>query len=155
MIKEVIMIRSEAVSQELEKLINQAKLSLNEVKVVALAQAWKLLQLAVVETIQKIETINPLLAGKDKKTIAMDCLSTFYDRVFIVVDVPLIPNILEPIIHRYIKTFLMILVGSTIDAMVTTFRQVGVFENKSDPVKTLSVNNTKSKSKKITKNKRK
>jgi hypothetical protein len=147
------MIRSEAVSQELEKLINQAKLSLNEVKVVALAQAWKLLQLAVVETIQKIETINPLLAGKDKKTIAMDCLSTFYDRVFIVVDVPLIPNILEPIIHRYIKTFLMILVGSTIDAMVTTFRQVGVFENKSDPVKTLSVNNTKSK--KITKNKRK
>ena len=149
------MIRSEAVSQELEKLINQAKLSLNEVKVVALAQAWKLLQLAVVETIQKIETINPLLAGKDKKTIAMDCLSTFYDRVLIVVDVPLIPNILEPIIHRYIKTFLMILVGSTIDAMVTTFRQVGVFENKSDPVKTLSVNNTKSKSKKITKNKRK
>lgn len=155
MIKEVVMIRNEAVNQELEKLINQAKLSLNEVKVVALAQAWKLLQLAVVETIQKIETINPSLAGKDKKTIAMDCLSTFYDRVFIVVDVPLIPNILEPIIHRYIKTFLMILVGSTIDAMVTTFRQVGVFENKSDPVKTLSVNNTKSKNKKITKNKRK
>ena len=155
MIKEVVMIRNEAVNQELEKLINQAKLSLNEVKVVALAQAWKLLQLAVVETIQKIETINPSLAGKDKKTIAMDCLSTFYDRVFIVVDVPLIPNILEPIIHRYIKTFLMILVGSTIDAMVTTFRQVGIFENKSDPVKILSVNNTKDKKKKITKKKRK
>jgi hypothetical protein len=147
------MIQNEAINQKLENLISQAKLSLNEVKVVAVAQAWKLLQLAVVETIQKIETINPSLAGKDKKTIAMDCLSTFYDRVFIVVDVPLIPNILEPIIHRYIKTFLMILVGSTIDAMVTTFRQVGVFENKSDPVKTLSANNTKSK--KITKNKRK
>ena len=143
----------ELILLEVEKLINQTKLSLNEVKVVALSQAWKLLQLAVVQTIQHIEIINPLLAGKDKKTIAMDCLSTFYDRVFIVVDVPLIPNILEPIIHRYIKTFLMILVGSTIDAMVTTFRQVGVFENKSDPVKTLSANNTKSK--KITKNKRK
>lgn len=142
-----------AINQELEKLINQAKLSLNEVKIVALAQAWKLLQLAVAETIQSIEAVNPLLAGKDKKTIAMDCLSTFYDRVFIVVDVPLIPNILEPIIHRYIKTFLMILVGSTIDAMVTTFRQVGVFENKTDTMKALSKNTIKSK--KITKKKRK
>ena len=153
--REATMIQNEALNQKLENLISQAKLSLNEVKVVALAQAWKLLQLAVAETIQNIETINPLLAGKDKKTIAMDCLSRFYDSVFIMVNVPLIPNILEPIIHRYIKTFLMILVGSTIDAMVTTFRQVGVFENKSDPVKTLSVNNTKSKSKKITKKKRK
>lgn len=139
------MIQNEAINQKLENLISQAKLSLNEVKVVALAQAWKLLQLAVAETIQNIETINPLLAGKDKKTIAMDCLSRFYDSVFIMVDVPLIPNILEPIIHRYIKTFLMILVGSTIDAMVTTFRQVGVFDNKSDQVKALSVVNRKNK----------
>jgi len=145
----------ELILLEVEKLINQTKLSLNEVKVVALSQAWKLLQLAVVQTIQHIEIINPLLAGKDKKTIAMDCLSIFYDRVFIVVDVPLIPNILEPIIHRYVKTFLMILVGSTIDAMVTTFRQVGVFDSKPDPVETLSVSSTKNKSKKITKKKRK
>ena len=145
----------ELILLEVEKLINQTKLSLNEVKVVALSQAWKLLQLAVVQTIQHIEIINPLLAGKDKKTIAMDCLSTFYDRVFIVVDVPLIPNILEPIIHRYVKTFLMILVGSTIDAMVTTFRQVGVFDSKPDPVETLSVSSTKNKRTKITKKKRK
>lgn len=148
------MIQNEALNQKLENLISQAKLSLNEVKTVALAQAWKLLQLAVAEVIQNIETINPLLAGKDKKTIAMDCLSRFYDSVFVIVNVPLIPNILEPIIHRYIKTFLMVLVGSTIDAMVTTFRQVGVFENKSEPVKILSATKTKS-SKNNTKKKRK
>ena len=136
------MIKNEAINQELAKLISQAKLSLNEVKAVALAQAWKLLQLAVAGIIQNIEITNPSLAGKDKKTIAMDCLSKFYDDVFIIVDVPLIPNLLEPIIHRYIKTFLMILVGSTIDAMVTTFRQVGVFET-SDGAKTLSCLNTK------------
>lgn len=138
------MIQNEAVNQELEKLISQAKLSLNEVKVVALAQAWKLLQLAIASIIQNIEITNPLLAGKDKKTIAMDCLSRFYDSVFIIVDVPLIPNLLEPIIHRYIKTFLMILVGSTIDAMVTTFRQVGVFQTDAS-TKTLSCLNAKTK----------
>lgn len=115
------------VALEVEKLINQAKISLNEVKIVALAQAWKILQLAVASTIQIIENTSEDLAGKDKKIIAMDLLSKFYDSVFIIVDVPFVPAFVEPIIHKYIKAFLMILVSSTIDAMVTTFRNTGVF----------------------------
>lgn len=117
----------EAVSLEVEKLVNQAKTSLNEVKVVALAQAWKILQLAVASIIQIIENTATDLAGKDKKAIAMELLNKFYDSVFIVVDIPFVPNLVEPIIHRYVKAFLMILVSSTIDAMVTTFRNTGVF----------------------------
>lgn len=117
----------EMVSIEVEKLVSQAKASLNEIKVVALAQAWKILQLAIAATIQIIENTATDLAGKDKKAIAMELLSKFYDSVFIVVDVPFVPNLLEPIIHKYVKSFLMILVGSTIDAMVTTFRNTGVF----------------------------
>jgi hypothetical protein len=117
----------EIVALEIEKLISQAKISLNEVKVVALAQAWKILQLAVASTIQIIENTSGDLAGKDKKIIAMDLLSKFYDSVFIIVDIPLVPNLVEPIIHKYVKAFLMILVSSTIDAMVTTFRNTGVF----------------------------
>jgi len=119
------------VKLEVEKLTIQAKLSLNEVKTVALAQVWKILQLAVANTIQAIENTALGLAGKDKKTIAMELLNDFYDKVFIVVDVPFVPNLVEPIIHRYIKTFLMILVSSTIDAMVTTFRNTGVFVDRS------------------------
>lgn len=121
----------ELVSLEVEKLVNQAKISLNEVKVVALAQAWKILQLAVAATIQIIENTATDLAGKDKKAMAMELLNKFYDGVFIVVDIPFVPNLIEPIIHRYVKSFLMILVSSTIDAMVTTFRNTGVFV---DPV---------------------
>ena len=117
----------EAINLELEKLINQAKISLNEIKVVALAQAWKILQLAVASIIQTIESTSSDLAGKDKKAIAMELLNKFYDSVFIVVDIPFVPNLVEPIIHKYVKAFLMILVSSTIDAMVTTFRNTGVF----------------------------
>lgn len=117
----------EIVAVEVEKLANQAKLALNEVKVVALAQAWKILQLAVVGVIQVIEKTADDMQGKDKKAIAMELLSKFYDSVFIVVDVPFVPNVLEPIIHKYVKSLLMILVSSTIDAMVTTFRNTGVF----------------------------
>lgn len=112
---------------EVEKLVVQAKESINEVKIVALAQAWKILQLAVASTIQIIENTATDLAGKDKKAIAMDLLSKFYDSVFIVVDIPFVPNLVEPIIHRHVKAFLMVLVSSTIDAMVTTFRNTGVF----------------------------
>jgi hypothetical protein len=117
----------EIVALEVEKLIVQAKSSLNEVKVVAVAQAWKILQLAVASVIQVIENTAEDLAGKDKKAIAMELLSKFYDSVFIVVDIPFVPNVLEPIIHKYVKSFLMVLVSSTIDAMVTTFRHTGVF----------------------------
>lgn len=112
---------------ELENLINESKTALNEVKRVAIAQAWKILQLAVARTIQAIENAANGLTGKDKKAAAMELLSKFYDSVFIVVDIPFVPAIVEPIIHRYVKSFLMILVSSTIDAMVTTFRQTGIF----------------------------
>lgn len=115
------------ISPEIDKLIVQAKLSLNEVKTVAIAQAWKILQLAVASTIQIIEASAVGLAGKDKKAIAMELLSKFYDGVFVIVDIPFVPNLVEPIIHKYVKSFLMILVSSTIDAMVTTFRNTGVF----------------------------
>jgi hypothetical protein len=117
----------ELVSAELDQLIYQAKAALKEVKNVALAQAWKILQLAVANIIQSIENIADDLSGKDKKALALELLSKFYDSVFIVIDVPLVPNLVEPIIHKHIKSFLMILLGATIDAMVTTFRNTGVF----------------------------
>lgn len=124
----------EKVNQEIEKLINQAKESIQEVKKIALDQAWKILQLAVASIIQVIETTATDLAGKDKKAIAMDMLSKFYDSVFVVIDVPFVPSAIEPIIHKHIKAFLMILVASTIDAMVTTFRNTGVFVDPSTKV---------------------
>jgi hypothetical protein len=117
------------VSQELENLVIQSKQALGEVKRVALAQAWKVLQLVVANIIQKIETNGQGLAGKDKKTIALQFLSQFYDKTFIIIDIPFVPPLIEPIIHNSVKSILMILIGSTIDAMVTTFRNVGVFSS--------------------------
>lgn len=120
----------EMVLVEVENLVNQTKQSLSEVKRVAVAQAWKILQLAVASVIQIIEQVGNDLAGPDKKAIAMEVLSKFYDSVFLVVDVPFVPNVIEPLVHKYVKAFLMTLVSSTIDAMVTTFRNTGVFRPK-------------------------
>lgn len=120
----------ESLKLELPKLVEESQKALGTVKVVAVAQAWKILQLTVAIIIQKIESLQPDLAGKDKKEVALQVLSQFYDNTFIVVDVPFVPSLIEPLMHKYIKLFLMTLVGSTIDAMVTTFRQLGVFNSK-------------------------
>ena len=120
-----------AIQSEIDKLIEQTKNSLEEVRSVAVGQAWRILQLAVATTIQVIETKTTELSGPDKKIMAMDIISNFYNKVFVVVDIPFVPNLLEPMMHKYIKGFLMVLVGASIDAMVTTFRQIGVFKSKS------------------------
>ena len=120
----------ELVQAKVDLLVNQVKLSLKDLKTVAISEAWKILQLAVVEIIQEIEESGPELKGKDKKALAMELLSKFYDSVFMIIDIPFVPNLIEPIIHRHVKSLLMILVGSTIDAMVTAFRQIGLFEDR-------------------------
>jgi hypothetical protein len=117
----------DSLKSKMNNFVNQIKESFGEVKSVAAAQAWKILQLAVAETVQIIEENCKTLSGPDKKAIAMEYLSNFYDTVFDVVVVPGVPSILQSLIKRYTKVFLMALVSSSIDAMVTTFRQVGVF----------------------------
>ncbi len=119
----------ELVQVKVDLLVNQVKLSLKDLKAVAISEAWKILQLAVIEIIQEIEELGSDLKGKDKKALAMELLSKFYDSVFMIIDIPFVPNLIEPIIHRHVKSLLMILLGSTIDAMVTAFRQIGIFED--------------------------
>lgn len=116
--------------QEIDNLILDVKNSLTEVKRFAVGEAWKLLQLATASVIQIIEKLGHDISGPDKKQIALDSINKFYDSVFTVVDIPVVPNFLEPIIHKYVKGFLMILVGASIDALVTTFRNTGVFLKK-------------------------
>jgi hypothetical protein len=117
----------ELIRAEVEKLIVNTKEKVNEVKRFALGEAWKLLQLTTASVVQIIEAIGNDLSNPDKKTLAMELLNSFYDKVFLVIDVPFVPNLVEPIIHRYIKNILMIMVSASIDATVTIFRNTGVF----------------------------
>lgn len=99
-------------------------------KKIALSEAWKILQLVTASVVRIIEDIATDLAGPDKKTLAIEYLNKFYDTAFSVIDIPVVPNLFEPIIHKYVKIVLMIMVSSSIDAMVTIFRQTGVFLKK-------------------------
>ena len=124
------MLSQELIKAEVEKLINNSKDKLKEVQRLALGEAWKLLQLTTASVVQIIEAIGSDLSNPDKKALAMNLLTSFYDKVFVVVDIPFVPSIIESIIHKYIKNILMIMVSSTIDATVTIFRNTGVFIKK-------------------------
>jgi hypothetical protein len=122
---------------DLGNLVVKAKEILKNAKAVAMPQAWNVLQLATAEVIQSIENNNPSLKGADKKTLAMTMISNFYDQVFTIINFPFVPQMLQPIIQKYVKQILMLLISATIDALVTTFRNSGVFVDPSfqtDPV---------------------
>jgi hypothetical protein len=118
----------------IQSLVEKAKTILKAVKDVAMPQAWNILQLATVDIIQSIENNSPNLKGADKKTLAMAMISNFYDQVFTVVNFPFVPKLLQPIIQKYVKQILMLLVSSSIDALVITFRNTGIFIDPSSVV---------------------
>lgn len=120
----------ELILNEVEKLISRTKESFKDVKRFAIDQVWKLLQLAIASIIQIIEIIGRDLSSPQKKELAMSMISKFYDSLFLAVDIPVVPHIIEGYIHSYVKSFLMILVSSTIDSMVKIFREAGVFKPK-------------------------
>jgi hypothetical protein len=120
----------ELILNEVEKLISRTKESYKDIKRFAIDQAWKLLQLAIASIIQIIEIIGRDLSSPQKKELAMSMISKFYDSLFLAVDIPVVPHIIEGYIHSYVKSFLMILVSSTIDSMVKIFREAGVFKPK-------------------------
>jgi hypothetical protein len=122
---------------DLGNLVVKAKEILKNAKAVAVPQAWNVLQLATAEVIQSIEDNSPALKGADKKTLAMTMISNFYDQVFTIINFPFVPQLFQPIIQKYVKQILMLLVSATIDALVTTFRNSGIFvdpNTKVDPV---------------------
>lgn len=118
------------ITEEVEKLIIAAKESLKEVKKFAISEVWRILQLLTAAVIRLIENIGTDLSSPEKKILAMDLISEFYDRVFISIEIPMVPSALEPAFHSYVKKIVMILTDSAIDAMVTTFREIGIFVTK-------------------------
>ena len=129
------------IRKEVENLINETKKSLSDVKRFAVSEVWKILQLLTAVVIQLIENFGNDLSSPEKKKLALELIGSFYDKIFTYVDLPWVPSVLEPIIHSHVKSFLMMLVSSGIDAMVATFRQVGVFQPKQPVVAEAVVSN--------------
>jgi hypothetical protein len=126
------MTTKDLVLEKANRLIELGKESVGEIKKVSINEAWKILQLTTAGMVQILEAIATDLSGPEKKAIALEFINNFYDKVFLVVSIPLVPNFVEPIIHSYVKKILMIMVDATIDSIVKIFRDTGVFLKRSN-----------------------
>lgn len=133
------MSQSEIIRTEIEKIITETKAAVQNVKGLALSEAWKILQLLVALVVRVIENLGANLTSPEKKQIALEMIEKFYDTVIVVVDIPWVPAIAENILHEQIKKIIMIFVSSAIDSTVTIFREIGLFKEKVDPPSYVSV----------------
>jgi len=124
------MIAQDIINEQIQVIIDGVKNSLKDIKNITVSEAWKILQLLTATVIQLIERFAQELSGPEKKKIAMDIIGNFYDSVFSLIDLPILPSAIESLLQGYIKQVLMLLVDSAIDAMVATFRDIGVFTPK-------------------------
>lgn len=130
---------SEIALVELQKVSIQAKESLAEVRRVALNEAWKTLNKLTNSCVYVMQVFGKDVAKTERKELVLKIVSDFYDGVFKVVDVPFVPQILESVLHSYVKKIVMIFVAASIDAAVDTFKDLGVF-SKDGTVNSLLVN---------------
>ena len=93
----------EIIRQEIEKVTQTTKESLAEIKVFAIAEVWRILQLLVALVIQLIENLANDLSSPEKKNLAMEVIEKFYDDIFVLVKVPFIPKIISTVIKGHIK----------------------------------------------------
>lgn len=107
---------------KLAKLNRPAKMALNE--------QWKAFQVYVGNVVVEIESsdITKLLTSPEKKQEALDAAGLFYDNYIEKFDLPYIPNILEPLVDRYIRVIFLSLASGSIDATVATLKQFGIIK---------------------------
>lgn len=121
------MTEQDKIQEEINKTIDSLCESIKEVKKVAIAEAWKILQLIVARLVRIIEEVAVSWSGKEKKELAMSIIENAYDKLFTVIDIPMVPSLVEGYLHSYVKKIILILVSATIDSTVTTFREIGIF----------------------------
>lgn len=120
---------ADLIKQEVEKLVQKTKNQLNDIKSVSLAQAWKILDDRVTDVVLFLQTFATDLSKPEKKDQAMLIISDFYDQIFKIVEFPFVPKILQPVIQKFVKQLLFILISSAIDSAVTTLKKTGVIKD--------------------------
>lgn len=110
-------------------MVTKTKNQLNDVKTVALSQAWKILDDGATDVVLFLQLFATDLSKPEKKEQAMIIMSEFYDKVFTIVEFPFVPKILQPLVQKFVKQILLILVSSAIDSAVTTLKKTGVIKD--------------------------
>ena len=112
-------------------IIDDIKLKLTNSKF-PLASVWKLLQESIAKVVLLIEQKAQVLAGPDKKAAAMLIVSNIIDVAAVAIDIPFVPDIVEAQLESIVKSLLLTIASGSIDALVSTFKDTGIFPPKKE-----------------------
>lgn len=105
----------EDLKQKLAELVAKYQAASADGKV-TLGEVWEMVNLVLADLVPYVEKFN--LAGDDKKKLVLDTLSKFYDEVIAPLDIPYVPNFLEPLVDTGLKSLLLELADGAVDALV-------------------------------------
>lgn len=100
---------------------------------IKLWEAWRIIQDSIARTVLLIEKeIGKSLSGPEKKAQAMASVEKVIKIVCNIIDLPIVPEWIEGYIDIYLHRFLMEVASGSIDAIVKTFHDTGVFPPKKE-----------------------
>lgn len=105
----------DVVKEQIDNIIKEAKDSYAD-GVLSLAELWGLGQDLVFSIMAIAETLNA--SGEDKKAVVMQAAARVYDEVLAPIDIPKIPNFIEPSFDKFGRTLFLELISGSIDYMV-------------------------------------
>lgn len=96
--------------------------------------AWQLIQTALAKTVLIIEqNVVGAVSGPEKKAAAMAIIGQVVNVVIGSITLPYVPLWIQNMMGNYIKTFLLEVASGSIDALVSTFHDTGVFPSTPPP----------------------
>lgn len=112
----------QAVQNSVSDLVAKYKVAASDGKV-TLAEAVQLVMDFSREVVKLTETLPS--TGSDKKAIALGALELFIDHVVTPLDLQMIPNWIEPIVDRQLKSLFLAIADGAIESAVNLYRQIG------------------------------
>ena len=103
-------------------------------KKLPLHSIWTVVQESIASVVLLIENkVGSSLSGPEKKAAALEYVANVIDTVALLIDIPGVPEWIESKLDYYIKQFLLAIASGSIDAIVSTFKETGVFPPKVVP----------------------
>jgi hypothetical protein len=93
---------------------------------VTLSEVWNLVTEVISSLVKVAEEFGG--DGDNKKAAVLAALELFYDEVIAPLDIPYVPNIVEPVVDRAAKRIFLQIADGVIDAIVSLLNREKVFQ---------------------------
>lgn len=113
---------------EVEKLVAEYKAAYADQKL-TLSEVWTIFQSAIHILVKLAEEVNGAGNGEEKKEAVLAALDKFYDEVVAPIDIKVIPNVVEPMADRFLKSLFLQLASGSIDSVVIFLNANGLFKS--------------------------